>query len=50
MVNKIDLDFISRNWLGLSRLGRLGYNRKEAMRIIRDIEAGKLTFKNVKKK
>lgn len=47
---KIDKDFESRNWLGLSRLACMGYSRKESIRIMRDIEAGKLTFKDVKKK
>ena len=47
---KIDLDFESRNWLALVRLSRMGYSPKEAKQIMRDIEAGKLAFKDVRKK
>ena len=47
---QIDRDFISRNWLTLTRLARLGYSPKEAKRIMRRIEAGKMTLKDVKKK
>lgn len=46
---KIDKDFISRNWLALSRLSRMGYTPDEAKRIMRKIEAGKITFRDVKK-
>ena len=46
---EIDRDLESRNWLGLSRLARMGYSREEAIRIMKDIEAEKLTFKDVKK-
>jgi hypothetical protein len=46
----IDLDFVSRNWLALARLSRMGYSPDESKQIMRDIEAGKLTFKDVKKK
>jgi hypothetical protein len=48
--HQIDKDFISRNWLFLSRLACMGYNKKESIRIMKDIEAGKMTFKDVKKK
>lgn len=47
---KIDLDFESRNWLFLVRLSRMGYSPKEAKQIMRDIESGKLKFKDVKTK
>ena len=47
---QIDKDFISRNWLYLSRLARMGYNKKESIRIMKDIEAGKLTFRDIKRK
>jgi len=28
----------------------MGYNKKESIRIMKDIEAGKMTFKDMKKK
>jgi len=43
----IDKDFESRNWLLLSRLARMGYNPKEAKSITRDIEAGKISFRDL---
>lgn len=48
--HQIDKDFISRNWLHLTRLARMGYNKKESIRIMKDIEAGKLTFRDIKRK
>jgi len=47
---KIDPDFTSRNWLILTRIARLGYSPKEANQIMRKIEAGKITLKDVKQK
>lgn len=47
---EIDKDFISRNWLALTRLARMGYNKKESIRIMKEIEAGKLTFRDIKRK
>jgi len=47
---EIDKDFISRNWLSLTRLARKGYSKKESTRIMKDIEAGKLTFRDIKRK
>lgn len=49
-MNKIGVDFEGRNWLTLVRLARLGYSPKEAKRIMRKIEAGKMTLRDVKKK
>jgi len=47
---KIDLDFTSRNWLTLTRIARMGYSPKEAKHIMKKIEAGKMTLRDVKKK
>ena len=49
-LKKLDVDrgFESRNWLGLSRLAHMGYSREEGICIMREIEAGKLSFKDVK--
>jgi len=49
-VNIIGADFEGRNWLTLVRLARLGYSPKEAKQIMRKIEAGKMTLRDVKKK
>ena len=51
-LKKLDVDrgFESRNWLGLSRLACTGYSREGAIHIMREIEAGKLSFKDVKGK
>jgi hypothetical protein len=48
--HEIDKDFESRNWIGLSRLARMGYSLDEAKCMMRDIEAGKITFKDLKEK
>ena len=49
-MNILGVDFEGRNWITLVRLARLGYKPKEAKQIMRDIEAGKLILKDVKKK
>jgi hypothetical protein len=46
----IDRDFESRNWLYLARLARMGYPPEEAKRIMRDIEAGKMSFRDLERK
>ena len=46
-LHDIDKDFVSRNWLFLTRLARMGYSPEEAKRIMRDIEAGKISFKDL---
>ena len=46
-VRDIDKDFESRNWLLLTRLARMGYNPEEAKSITRDIEAGKINFRDL---
>jgi hypothetical protein len=43
----IDKDFVSRNWLFLTRLSRMGYSPDEAKQIMRKIEAGKISFKDL---
>lgn len=48
--HEIDRDFDSRNWLGLTRLADMGYPPEEARRIMRDIEARKISFKDLAEK
>lgn len=45
---EIDRDFVSRNWLFLTRLARMGFTPEEAKRIMRDIEAGRMSFRDLK--
>jgi len=45
--HEIDRDFESRNWLGLTRLACMGYSPEEAKRIMRDIEAGRMSFRDL---
>ncbi len=46
---EIGKDFESRNWLLLNRLADMGFNKKEAVGIVKAIEEGKITFKQVEK-
>jgi len=46
-VRDIDKDFVSRNWLFLTRLARMGYSPDEAKQIMLKIEAGKISFKDL---
>lgn len=45
---KIDLDFQSRNWMLLTKLSRMGYSVREAKRLARSIEAGKISLRDLK--
>ena len=47
---KIDLDFVSRNWMLLVKLDRLGFSPEEAKQIARKIEAGKIILRDLVKK
>ena len=47
-VRKIDLDFISRNWLLLTRLSRMGYSVPKSKCLARRIEAGKMSLRDLK--
>lgn len=47
--HEIDRDFESLNWLGLTRFARIGYSPEEAKSIMRDIEAGRISFKDMNK-
>ncbi len=45
--HEIDKDFESRNWLGLTRLARMGYSPEEAKCIMQNIETGKINFRHL---
>lgn len=45
----IDEDFVSRNWLLLTRLSKMDFTPTEAKKIVHAIEDHKLTFREVEK-
>lgn len=45
---KVDLDFESRNWLLLVKLSKLGYSAKEAKRLAKKIETGRMSLRDLK--
>jgi hypothetical protein len=42
-------DFVSRNWLILTRLSKMGFEPEEAKTIVKAIEDHKITFREVEK-
>jgi len=45
--HKIDLDFISRNWLLLLKLARRGYSPSRSKRLARAIEADRMSLRDL---
>ena len=45
---KIDLDFVSRNWLLLLKFARREYSPSRSKRLARAIEAGRMSLRDLK--